>query len=115
MSIGIAVATVAILQFLSTAYGLTAEEEKSFRDNVKVADDHCLNNVDQILAGGNPVQDLFKAGLIPTYLADYTCKDIHTIITHSVTESALSSLFENGTRIDKVMFHNGTLIELSKK
>ena len=50
---------------------------------VNMVDSYCLQNIDRILAGGNPVKDLIDAGLILDKSASegglkgVACSDIH--------------------------------------
>jgi hypothetical protein len=38
--------------------------------------DYCFDNVDKILQGQNPVQELVTAGLIPTHFKNMTCSEV---------------------------------------
>ena len=46
---------------------------KPFYDNII---NYCFDNVDKILAGQNPVEDLTSAGLIPPRFGNMTCTDV---------------------------------------
>ena len=50
-------------------------------ENQKEIKQYCLDHTDRILAGGNPVQDLINAGMIPKEpLQDITCQNVDSKI-----------------------------------
>jgi hypothetical protein len=64
----IALAVVINQQILAQTYTY-----KPFYDNII---NYCFDNVDKILAGQNPVDDLLNAGLIPKNFNNMTCTDV---------------------------------------
>ena len=82
IGLGILVLGLAVLTPIPVAKALIDYPE------VVMVYDYCVSHVDQILAGGNPVQDLVKARMIPesvpsgddneteTDFADKTCEDV---------------------------------------
>lgn len=64
----IALAVVINQQILAQTYTY-----KPFYDNII---NYCFDNVDKILAGQNPVDDLLNAGLIPNNFDNMTCTDV---------------------------------------
>jgi hypothetical protein len=53
----------------------------AYIERLKMIKQYCLDHTDRILAGGNPVQDLINAGMIPKEpLQDITCQNVDSKI-----------------------------------
>ena len=68
----------------------------AMHDTYQPVYDYCLAHADKVLAGGNPVADLIKTGLISlTIFEGKTCQDVKYELTQA---QAMHDLF--GGRLD---------------
>lgn len=68
----IAVVMVINQQAFAQAQNSTSSYEPYYDNIIQ----HCFDRVEKIQAGGNPVQDLVKANLIPHHFENMTCTDV---------------------------------------
>ena len=68
------IAVVAVInhQAFAQAQNSTSSYEPYYDNIIQ----HCFDRVEKIQAGGNPVQDLVKANLIPHHFENMTCTDV---------------------------------------
>jgi hypothetical protein len=67
---------------LSTSQLFAEINTWKYEDNsyLEMVNKYCLDHVDRILEGGNPVKDLIDAGLLTsTSYNDMTCKDVQAM------------------------------------
>jgi len=81
----IAISLTVGLVLMQYAHGILINgsyyDTDAYIEKLKMIKQYCLDHTDRILAGGNPVQDLINAGMIPKEpLQDITCQNVDSKI-----------------------------------
>jgi hypothetical protein len=85
----VSVAVSLTIGLVTLAYGQETETP------LEMIKQYCLDHVDRILAGGDPVQDLINVGLIPrTRFENITCQNVDLKIFQKQSRDELRQLFK---------------------
>jgi hypothetical protein len=81
----VAISLIVSLVLMQYAHGILINgsyyDTDAYIEKLKMIKQYCLDHTDIILAGGNPVQDLINAGMIPKEpLQDITCQNVDSKI-----------------------------------